>query len=566
MLHVPEKPPLNEKAAIFPDNPLKWDGWGKYNAENPYERLCLDPRTNPDAEQIEQHCTALLQWWHKKLPLKSQPSNPLAQLLGRGIDDAPKLLVQARVQLLDPARRRQVDEELAAQAQQDSLAEFANFVAFSVAGKVLTADAETILVEFGESHGLSQDQARACIDEQLTLKNARRAAPAPVPEATRRPRTKGEAEMEFHRILGLSGLGLADATKQVRQIFLTIAENLGIELERAEDLLDDYLDLESCPPPSAVAALPIMRAQPPRVAARLPAAPASRAAAVPAKPAPPAPRPQAAPAPIPANLPPVFTNPIGAPMMLVPAGEFVMGSEAPDAAPNEQPLTPVTLSEFYMSRYLVTNAQYEQFDPTHRRKRLAAAGDDHPVVYVTSLEAAKYCRWLGQKDGRTYRLPTEAEWEFAARGTDGRKYPWGNAERRGDLANFADASTSFAWRDPLIHDGYAETSPLGVFPHGTSPFGIEDMAGNVWEWCLDFMQPLAGTPKRNPRGLASGPMRVYRGGSWKSRFSNLRATARGSNAPNYASNDVGFRIVCELVAGEPEDSGNAPADFPGDGR
>ena len=568
MLHVPEKPSLNEKAVVFPDNPLKWDGWGKYNAENPYERLCLDPRTKPDAEQIEQHCTALMQWWHKKLPLKSQPSNPLAQLLGRGIDDAPRLLVQARVQLLDPARRRQLDDELAAQAQQDSLAEFANFVAFSVAGKLLTADAEAILVEFGQSHGLSEEQARTCIDEQLKLKNARRAAPAPPPETARRPRTKGEAEMEFHRILGLSGIGLSDATKQVRQIFVTIAENLGIDLERAEDLLDDYLDLESCQPRSAVASLPVMRAQVPRVIARVPAV-ATKVAPPALRPhtAAPPPRPYApSVAPAPANLPPVFANPFGAPMMLVPAGEFVMGSEAPDAAPNEQPLTPVTLSEFYMSRYLITNAQYEQFDPSHRRKRLAAAGADHPVVYVTSLEAAKYCRWLSQKDGRTYRLPTEAEWEFAARGSDGRKFPWGNAERRGDLANFADASTNFAWRDPLIHDGYAETSPMGVFPLGTSPFGIEDMAGNVWEWCLDFMQPLAGTPKRNPRGLASGPMRVYRGGSWKSRFSNLRATARGSNAPNYASNDVGFRIVCELVAGEPDDDGNAAPDFPGDGR
>ncbi len=108
-------------------------------------------------------------------------------------------------------------------------------------------------------------------------------------------------------------------------------------------------------------------------------------------------------------------------MVLIPAGEFVMGSDAPDAAPNEQPLTPVTLSQFYMARRPVTNAEYEKFDPSHKQKRMKGAGGDHPVVYVTSLEAVKYCEWLRQKDGKNYRLPTEAEWEDAARGTDGRK-------------------------------------------------------------------------------------------------------------------------------------------------
>ena len=237
-------------------------------------------------------------------------------------------------------------------------------------------------------------------------------------------------------------------------------------------------------------------------------------------------------------------------MVLIPAGEFVMGSDADDAAPNEQPLTPITLSEFYMARRPVTNAEYEQFDRSHRQKRMKGATDDHPVVYVTSLEAVRYCQWLSLKDGKNYRLPTEPEWEYAARGTDGRKYPWGNDDHRGDFANFADASTTFAWRDPRVHDGFPETSPVGSFPRGRSFFGLDDMAGNVWEWCLDFYQPLAGAPKRNPRGLVSGSTRLYRGGSWKSRFTNLRATARSSVAANYASNDVGFRVACEIAGGD----------------
>lgn len=527
----------------FPDDPLKWDGWSNYKAANMYERLCLDRRARPTDEQIEEHCTVLLKWWQKKLPLKSQPSNPMAQLLGRGLDEASRYLVEARMQLLDPALRRQLDIDLAAQAQQETLAEFSRFVAFSVAGKVLTADAEAILVEFGQSHGLQEEQARACIEEELQRKKARRAAPPPPPAPVSGPKTRAECEMDFSRIVQLANLDLADATPRVRRIFATLGENLGIPLERAEHLLDEYLDQEAYGPAAQASPPTPFRAVRPTPA---PAAPIPTAKA-------PAPAPQAQPAfpkPVPANLPPMFNNPAGAPMKLIPAGEFIMGSNAPDAAADEQPLTPVTLTDFYMSHYPVTNAEYERFDPRHKQKRIKGAGDDHPVVYVTSHEASKYCDWLRQKDGRNYRLPTEAEWEYAARGTDGRIYPWGNYDRRGDLANFADASTTFAWRDPLIADGYPETAPIGAFPRGRSFFGLDDMGGNVWEWCLDFYQPLSGSPKRNPRGLVSGSKRLYRGGSWKSRWPNLRATARGSNAANYSCNDVGFRLVCEVGGGE----------------
>ena len=108
-------------------------------------------------------------------------------------------------------------------------------------------------------------------------------------------------------------------------------------------------------------------------------------------------------------------------MFLVPSGSFKMGSEAPDAAPNERPLTQVTLTGFYLSRHPITNAQYEMFDPSHARKRAAGAGDRHPVVYVNSVEAMKFCQWLSSRERRRYRLPSEAEWEYAARGSDGRK-------------------------------------------------------------------------------------------------------------------------------------------------
>jgi formylglycine-generating enzyme required for sulfatase activity len=528
----------------FPDDPLKWDGWSKYKADNPYERLCLDPRAKPGDEEIQRHCAALMQWWQRKLRLKNQPSNPLAQLLGRGLDEASSYLVQARMQLLDPEQRRQIDDELAAQAQQDVQAEFSKYVAISIAGKILTPEAEANLSEFGQRSGLTEEQTRTCIEEELERNKAKRGtrAPLPAPPVPPAPRTAGTAEQEFHRILTLSHLDLGDATMLVRRIFVTIAENLGIPLERAEHLLEDFLEEGERTPDIT---------QTPRLPVPLPSRAANGTVPAVAKTSPPAEPIESFTARLaPSRSPAGFTSPGGAQMMLIPGGEFMMGSDAPDAGPDEQPLTPVTLSEFYMSRHPVTNDQYEQFDPGHKLKRINGAGGDHPAVYVSSLEAVKYCQWLGQRDGKNYRLPTEAEWEYAARGIDGRKYPWGNHDRRRGFANFADASTTFPWRDPEVEDGYPETSPVGAFPRGASFFGVEDMAGNVWEWCLDFYQPLAGAPKRNPRGVASGSRRVYRGGSWKSRFSNLRATARGSNASNYSCNDVGFRIVCECGGGD----------------
>ncbi|MCA1658577.1 MAG: formylglycine-generating enzyme family protein, partial [Verrucomicrobiaceae bacterium] len=323
--------------------------------------------------------------------------------------------------------------------------------------------------------------------------------------------------------------GMADDT---RDAFVNMAENLGIEADEAESLVDLYLeeadeksDPGTLPPPKVTVVQPVARQAP------LPAAPAAT---------PVAPNVENDRARF-AN----YINSVGGQMLFVPSGEFVMGSDAIDAGPNERPLTKITLSKFYMSRHPITNAEYEQFDPSHARKRAPGAGDRHPVVYVSSLEAIKFCQSFSARERKKYRLPTEAEWEYAARGADGRKYPWGKHDRRGDLANFADRNTVFAWSDHEIDDGYSESSPVGAFPFGASPFGIEDMAGNVWEWCMDYLEPYRGMPKVNPRGPTSGAKRVYRGGSWKSRFNSLRATVRNSNVPNYSCNDLGFRIVCE---------------------
>jgi formylglycine-generating enzyme required for sulfatase activity len=528
----------------LPDDPQKWNGWSKYKSPNYYERLCLDPRANPSNEIIEEHCRELMRWWQKKLPLKNQPSNPLAQLLRPGLDESSRYLTEARVELLDPARRQQLDDELAAQANEQAVIEFHKYLTFALADGFLTAEEEKSLHRFGAEHGLNEQQIVAYIEAELKDSGAQRVVPnapsAPVPsispgarrEARARRQKSLDPKEDFLRMLRLSGLdsdGMADET---RDAFVNMAENLGIEPSEAEDLVDLYLDeADKMTDPGAL--------PPPRAA--VPSAGAKQAPV----------EVVAAEAPVMGDAESErvrfanYANSVGCQMLFVPSGEFTMGSEAIDAGPNERPLTKVTLSRFYMSRHLITNQEYEQFDPAHERKRAPGAGDRHPAVYVSSLEAIKFCQSLSTRERKKYRLPTEAEWEYAARGTDGRKYPWGNHDGRGDLANFADRNTVFAWSDREIDDGYAESSPVGAFPFGASPFGMEDMAGNVWEWCLDFLEPYRGTPKVNPRGPTAGAKRVYRGGSWKSRFNSLRATARNSNVPNYSCNDLGFRIVCE---------------------
>jgi formylglycine-generating enzyme required for sulfatase activity len=526
----------------LPDDPKKWDGWSKYKSPNFYERLCLDPRANPSNEVIEEHCRELLRWWQKKLPLKNQPSNPLAQLLRPGLEESSRYLTEARVELLDPARRRAMDAELAAQAQGQAMAEFQKYLTFAIADGILTTAQEKNLLQFGGEHGLTKEQMLACVEAELNDSGAKREPPPepvrPSPPARSKRRGSLNPKDDFLRMLRLSALDSDAMTDDQRDAFINMAENLGIDVGEAEDLVDDYLDeADKLSNPEVVAPEP------------------ARVQVVQAADPPPAEEPAEA------GTPEFqagqiseaqeraqfvnYENSLGGQMIFVPSGQFVMGSDAVDAAPNERPPTHVTVSRYYLSRYLITNADFEQFDPSHVRKRAAGTGDRHPVVYVSSLEAIKFCQWLSGRERKKYRLPTEAEWEYAARGSDGRRYPWGDYGGRGDLANFADRNTVFAWSDREIDDGYPESSPVGVFPNGSSPFGFHDMAGNVWEWCLDYYEAYRGTPRINPRGPTSGSKRVYRGGSWKSRFNSLRTTTRGSNAPNFSCNDLGFRIACE---------------------
>jgi len=529
----------------LPDSPTRWDGWKNYNSPNPYERLCLAFEGNPSDFQIEENCRQLLVWWQKKLPLKNQPSNPLTQLLRAGLDEAPRFLAEARMELLDMEGRARVDELLRAQMKEKASAEFVKFFSFAVTDGILAKADEANLYKLGQNSGLSMEELKAIVHEELAKTGAKRyVEPEPAPGAPQSAAGAPDVSFahsspaeQFKRMLKLTGLaeGDSDMTDDQRDALCNMGENLGLTGGEAEDFIDEYLEPAGGPPVKPPPAPPVR--PPPKeepspkpqtvVEKKLPAgqSPLSRAQE--------------------RNKYPNFRNGIDVEMLLVQSGSFFMGSTAHEAAPNEQPVSKIGLTCFYMSRFTVMNADYEKFDPRHTSKRAKGAGDNHPVTYVSSIEAMEFCRWLSLHERRKYRLPTEAEWEYAARGMDGRSYPWGEGLDRGDLANLADCNTTFAWRDPNIDDGYAETAPVGSYPRGASPFGLEDMAGNVWEWCLDFFEPYKGKERTNPRGPMNGVKRVYRGGSWKSRATSLRATARNFNMPAYSSNDVGFRIVCE---------------------
>src|SRR3954447_14644596 len=168
----------------LPDDPRKWDGWSKYKSANLYERLCLDPRANPSNELIEQHCRELMRWWQKKLPLKNQPSNPLAQILRPGLDESSRYLTEARVELLDPDRRRKVDSELAAQANEQAIIEFHKYLTFALADGALTAEEEKSLHRFGVEHGLTAEQISDYIEAELKDSGAQRVAAAVAPPPT----------------------------------------------------------------------------------------------------------------------------------------------------------------------------------------------------------------------------------------------------------------------------------------------------------------------------------------------------------------------------------------------
>jgi sulfatase modifying factor 1 len=222
-------------------------------------------------------------------------------------------------------------------------------------------------------------------------------------------------------------------------------------------------------------------------------------------------------------------------MVRVPAGEFVMGRDS-TGADDERPARRVTLDEYYIDRLEATNAEFKAFvDAVHRvapnnppwDRDYYLSQPQSPVVNITWEQADAYCRWRGK------RLPTEAEWEKAARGTDARLYPWGNT-----------------WTDSIANlwhnDTYDRAAPVGSFPAGASPYGALDMAGNVWEWCADWFLPnyYATAPARNPAGPPGPtPFRAVRGGGFTSPKTDAEAPNRSKSPPGDTLHHLGCRCA-----------------------
>ena len=237
----------------------------------------------------------------------------------------------------------------------------------------------------------------------------------------------------------------------------------------------------------------------------------------------------------PTPLPKTKINPKdGAEMVWIPAGKFLMGSKDDVDSGDEHPQHTVNLDGYYIYKYDVTVAQYRKFCADKNRQMPAAPAwgwiDTHPVVNVTWDDAIAYATWANAA------LPTEAQWEKAARGKDGRAYPWGNdwdaAKCQCSKKEFGDAK---------------QTAPVGAFPAGSSPYGCQDMAGNVWQWCADWYDEnyYKAAPINNPAGPTTGTMRVLRGDSWY--FLNpvyFRAAVRSRNSPTFWPDSFGFRCVC----------------------
>ncbi len=239
------------------------------------------------------------------------------------------------------------------------------------------------------------------------------------------------------------------------------------------------------------------------------------------------------------------------PMVTISAGPFLMGNQEGKGREDERPQRSIYLDTFAIDQVEVTNERYMTFVRTsgHRNPPnpygtgplVSEKGIEQlPVVQVTWYDAQAYCQWAKK------RLPTEAEWEKAARGTDGRKFPWGNEAPSDQRATF-----DREW------DGDKTMHPVGAMPGGDSPYGVKDLSGNAREWVQDWYAQdyYAHGPEKNPRGPEKGVVRVIRGGSWHSPESDITTSARGRGGFALQTHGTGFR--CARSIGEPSQPSNS---------
>jgi sulfatase modifying factor 1 len=264
----------------------------------------------------------------------------------------------------------------------------------------------------------------------------------------------------------------------------------------------------------------------------------------PEQPEPEQPEPQ--PDPVPADLPvielPSFTNTLDMTFKEIPAGNFLMGSPAREKDRGDhEDQHKVTISKaFYMQTTEVTQGQWKAVMATEpwKGKSLVKEGPNYAASYVSWNDAVAYCRKLSEAEGKTYRLPTEAEWEYACRA--GTETAWSFGD---DDASLGD----YAWYNKnAFHIGEQYTHQVGL--KNPNAFGLYDMHGNVLQWCHDYFEEdyYKQSPAKDPTGPTSGSSRVLRGGSWVNSSRDARSADRGRNVAGYRRGNVGFRLVREL--------------------
>ncbi|MEC4681146.1 MAG: SUMF1/EgtB/PvdO family nonheme iron enzyme [Nitrospirota bacterium] len=249
---------------------------------------------------------------------------------------------------------------------------------------------------------------------------------------------------------------------------------------------------------------------------------------------------------------PTLTGKDGAPMALIPEGPFPMGvpKAARDGGVDERPNHEVFVDSFYMDIYEVTNGRYLHFvtetghrvpqhptDPTKglwKGNMMPESVTDLPVINVDWFDAEAYCRWAGK------RLPTEAEWEKAAKGPNDWRFAWGDVEPTTEHANF----NQLAWR------GEATLVQVGIYEKGKSPYGVYDMAGNVWEWVADWYKVdyYQQSPTHNPKGPETGTHKAVRSSGWQGETPQMRVFTRIPSLPTDRNNSTGFRCAQDLSA------------------
>lgn len=278
----------------------------------------------------------------------------------------------------------------------------------------------------------------------------------------------------------------------------------------------------------------------------------------------------------------LITNSLGMKLKLIPAGEFLMGSSESEKPriDGEGPQHRVRITRpFYLGIHEVTRGQFASFvrDKNYRTEpeRDGKGGygtddqgqwkqkpeyswrnpgftqtDDHPVVNLSWNDAVAFCEWLSRKEEKNYRLPTEAEWEYACRSGTTTMYQHGNdPEELAQVGNVADGTAKgkfSSWRTIRAKDGYVFTAPVGQFQ--ANEFGLFDMHGNVWEWCSDWydVKYYATSPVSDPAGAASGSIRVFRGGCWLNTAWSCRSAHRSWNVPSTRNFLLGFRVALSL--------------------